>query len=80
MKPRLRFISLASNAISCVPDLTQLELLHFIDLSYNRIDDFEPELLPFELQALHMQHNPCSAHPAYQHHLLAALPYLTVGG
>ena len=75
---RLRFVSLAWNDISCVPDLAALESLHFLDLSNNRIDVFEPELLPFELQALAMQHNPCSSHPAYQHHLLAALPYLTV--
>ena len=74
----LRFVSLASNEIGSVPDLTGLDSLRFIDLSDNRIDDFEPELLPFELQALHMRNNPCAAHPAYQHHLLAALPYLTV--
>ena len=61
-----------------MPELTALESLAFIDLSNNRIDDFNPELLPFELQALNMHHNPCSRHPAYQHHLLATLPYLTV--
>ena len=74
----MRFVSLAHNDISAVPDLTALAALRFIDLSDNRVDDFEPELLPLELQALRMRHNPCSTHPAYQHHLLAALPYLTV--
>ena len=74
----MRFCSLAHNAISVVPDLTGLAALRFVDLSDNRVDDFEPELLPLQLHALRLRHNPCSAHPAYQHHLLAALPYLTV--
>ena len=25
-----------------------------------------------------MEGNPCASHPAYRHHLLAVLPYLTV--
>jgi Leucine-rich repeat (LRR) protein len=35
-------VALASNEVSDVPDLTALTALQFLDLSDNRIDDFDP--------------------------------------
>ena len=74
----LRFAVLSSNVVEEVVDLTPLRSLVFLDLSLNAIDDFDPELLPFFTCDLRMNDNPCTAHPAYTHHVLAALPYLTV--
>jgi len=62
----LRFLTLAGNGISKVQGLKDLQILGFLDLSDNFIDDFDVQELPKSLSFVIFQNNACTDLPTYR--------------